>query len=181
MAPITAEEKFREMALKYGMGKYGLPKTGMTTVYYPGDDGYWQFGNYEAEFRFEFSPIGEVFDQATGLAWPWHFTLKDMIWHSAIDYCNDLNNGEDLGWHLPNIHELFTIINFGLIVPQPNPDFFRAEEGQIFWSSTTWPKDTDKAYAVELYAGVMTPITKFTNGYVFPCRYSSLWRKRRGK
>jgi len=181
MAPITAEDKFREMALKYGMGKYGLPKTGMTTVCLPGDDGSYQFGNYETDFRFTLSPIGELFDQATGLAWPINFVPVIETWQAAIDYCNNLNYAGMSGWRLPNIHELYSIINWGLMPVRPDPNYFKVEEYQIFWTSTTRAEETVSAFVIELYGGKMDFEVKSAVHYILPCRYSSLWKKRRGK
>jgi len=51
-----------------------------------------------------------------------------LSWQDAVAYCNNLNTGENVGWHLPNIKEAFA--------------------GRLKgWTSTTYKSSTGKAYS----------------------------------
>jgi hypothetical protein len=101
-----------------------LPRTGQTTVYYPGDDGSVQAGVAWPNPRFTAASSGTgiaVTDNLTGLIWPQDAVMpatdcpvflcggETKTWQEALNYVPWLNSANYLGhndWRLPNVNEL---------------------------------------------------------------------------
>jgi hypothetical protein len=96
--------------------------TGQTRSYREGDDGDLQLGVPCPVPRFIDNGDGTVKDNCTGLIW-----LKNANcfgrkrWHAAIDASNGLEDGQcglsddsiAGDWHLPNIRELLSLVDYG--------------------------------------------------------------------
>ncbi len=101
-----------------------------------------------------------VIDLATSLQWqdtP-DVDVRDLNFTAAIDYCEDLTLAGHSDWRLPNLNELYSLVDitkYGPVVP----DAF-AHEGleDMTWSSTS--VDEDSAAAVHFYSGMMLPPLK---------------------
>jgi hypothetical protein len=111
-----------------------LPKTGQTTIYYPGDDGDYSQGVGVAwpSPRFTTNADTSIRDNLTGLLWTPNGNLMPardinwdqdgvandgkVTWQHALDYVAALNTQNYLGhndWRLPNIIEYDSLENFG--------------------------------------------------------------------
>jgi len=154
MGILTAYDKFIQVALKYGLSVFGLPKTGQTTVYTSYDDGYYQKGS-SAYPRFIDNGDGTITDKATGLMWQKDHWEEQLFWYDAIWDARVLLVGGYTDWRLPNIKELMSIVDFGRHAPCIDTDFFPNTPSARFWSSTT--VDGDEPYAWNL---------EFDNPYV---------------
>ncbi len=95
-----------------------------------------------------------VYCSQSGLTWL-DMNETDRItydWDGAINYCSQ-NNGP--GWRLPNINELQSISDIETLGKEPSikNGFVETNADKAYWSSTTYPKDTSKAYGVDFQKG----------------------------
>ncbi len=165
-----------------------LPSTGQTLCYndegkeipcwrkeFPGQDGFYQSG-YPIKERFIDNGDGTVTDKFTNLMWqqevedlnpPKNITSKDcMNWKEALQYCENLNLAGYNDWKLPNVSELFTLVNYGLSTPAIDPVF---ESGNWhYWSSTTPPWKSKYCVTINFAFGIvfsMSSKKKINNCY----------------
>lgn len=147
----------------------GLPKTGQTTSYRTGDDGTYQKGF--AGTRFTDNGDNTVTDNATGLMW-----IKDhnavgspfnavMNWNSAIDNSEALNYAGHTDWRLPNVKELFSIVDHSTNNPCINAIFSNTQSNNYF-SSTRYVSLTDYYSVVDFYNGPINATNKINSYYV---------------
>lgn len=134
-----------------------LPKTGQTASYFPEDDGEFELGwwrgrlNANNKNRWLQKTIGGddiVVDRATGLMWPADCTAAGGnmgaaigTWTGAIVFAVALNFAGFTDWRLPNIYELFCILDYGSAPGWHQPPFANVINDH-YWSSTTYPPIT---------------------------------------
>jgi hypothetical protein len=138
----------------------GLPATGQTMSYWPGDDGDHREG-CPVEGRFLDNGDGTVTDAYTGLLWQKETAdvcgdgavgFGDRLsWMNALRYCEDLSFAGHDDWRLPNIRELQSLINFGRLDPAIDPVF--GAEPENYWSSTSVPERAESAWYVLFFDG----------------------------
>jgi hypothetical protein len=113
--------------------------------------------------RFKLVLDGEaVLDRETGLFWQratdndtkkWTDTVED----DACTYCYKLEVGGRLGWRLPTIEELATLVDTSNLSPAlPAGHLFTNFKSSYYWSSSTHAYHPDHAWYVY-----------FGNGYVY--------------
>jgi hypothetical protein len=144
-----------------------------------GEDGEFQSGVEWPDPRFSIESDAVAIDNLTGLMWlrngncmvDNYSGLDNYVgygstgdgavtWQDALDFVAGINNGtySDCGggytdWRLPNIRELFSLIdfgNYGIALPTGAP-FGNVEN--YYWSSTTALYDPSVALAVSTYSG----------------------------
>lgn len=102
---------------------------------------------------------GTVTDNMTGLTWQ-QATTTAYTWVNALAYCN--NNTPSLpgsGWRLPNVHELFSLVDFTVTSDAKiNLTYFPNTFTSYYWSATTYPGSGNQSYAMSV---------SFSNGYVY--------------
>ena len=77
-----------------------------------------------------------VLDRETGLVWERSPNVGNVIWRHAQNYCNQKVVGNRLGWRLPTIQELASLIDPAVhSLPPGHP--FDLQELAIYWSTTT--------------------------------------------
>src|SRR5262249_37871397 len=144
-----------------------VPQTGQETSFAVGDDGDLQKGVPLPVPRFTINGDGTVTDNLTRLIW-----LRDAgciglkTWAAALTSANTLasgtcglSDGSVAGnWRLPNVKELFSVINYQFTpvavsnthgtAPWTAGDPFTGDLGNdtVFWSSTTYPGNFSRAY-----------------------------------
>ena len=140
-----------------------LPKTGQIQSIMNHDDGYHQQGWWKNrtvannKVRFKDNGNSTITDFATGLMWQKLSPLNLYEWDSAIAYAENLTLGGYTNWHLPNIFELFSIVNLAASIPATYTDFFSNITSDLYWSTTTnYYYDINGRYMVD-----------FDNGYVY--------------
>jgi len=169
-----------------------IAKTGQTTSYAPGDDWDLEKGVVWPNPRFTNHGDGTVTDNLTGLMWLKEanhiktncsgFDSDDVpndgkvIWQHALDFVAAMNAGayESYGyndWHLPNIKELLSLIDWGRSDPAlPSGHPFTNVQSDYYWSSTTCEHNSFRAWCVIMGNGFVNYGGKASNCYVWPVR-----------
>ena len=82
-----------------------------------------------------------VLDTTSNLVWQDNADAKDITkdWHEALSYCNDLSLSGYNNWRLPNINELFSLVDHNNYKPAISKEFKNVYNSgnEIYWSSTT--------------------------------------------
>ena len=171
------------------LGKAPVPKTGQTGCWDAsgnsiscagtGQDGEHQKGILVSP-RFTDNSDGTVKDNLTGLFWLKNancFGLQN--WTSALSRANTLASGScgltDASvagdWRLPTVKELWSLINFGQVLPALSSGHpFAMVQSDHYWSSTSVPNNPYLAWRVYLSYGDTNGVNKTTSVYVWPVR-----------
>ena len=172
-------------------GPAPVPKTGQTTEYTPGDDGYFEKGIEWPNPRFRDNGDGTVTDNLTGLIWLKNancFGVRN--WWEAIADCNELGNGQcgltdgsgPESWRLPNLFELESLRDMRYWGPAlPNTagtgqwtfgdPFINLVTSGGYWSSTTFAFVTDNSWIVDLHDGQPLFYPKSYTYHALPVRH----------
>jgi hypothetical protein len=172
-----------------------VPKTGQTPTVPlnpapTGSDGDLQKGVEWPNPRFTDNLNGTVTDNLTGLIW-----LKDAncfgtrIWADALSDCNNLappacslGDGSVAGdWRLPNIKELFSLLDFAYYSPAlsdavgmghwtSGDAFTNVQSGNYYWTSTTRSGITGSAFYILVGVGWIGEAVKSNTYYVWPVK-----------
>lgn len=170
-----------------------LPQTGQTKCYDTngneiacagtGQDGEIRAGVAWPNPRFTVSG-NCVTDNLTGLMWSRDGNPSLMTWYKALDYTNNLNLCGYSDWHLPNINELYSLLNSELY---SDNGYWLSKNGfeninNDYWSSTTTTTYPDSVFELSLADGYMDLNGKFYLSSVLPVRIanqnaiSEIWR-----
>lgn len=94
---------------------------------------------------------GTITDPRTGLTWEQAGSPKPYQQAAAIQYCTDLRLAGHTDWRLPELYELFSIIDHSRTNPAINP-IFKAVAND-YWSATTFATFPDGAWFVNFFSG----------------------------
>ncbi|MES0336446.1 MAG: DUF1566 domain-containing protein [Candidatus Magnetobacterium sp. LHC-1] len=172
----------RNVTASFKARAVSLPQTGQTKSYYAGDDGALKRGVTWPNPRFTDNGDQTVTDNLTGLVWAKDASVptvgsckgKSKTWQAALDYVACLNkatyrNYSD--WRLPNIKELWSIVDNGKNIPSlPSGHPFDNVQSDDYWSSTTYAHSTSNAVIVNMAVGTVNPLDKSYYYYVWPVR-----------
>lgn len=120
--------------------------------------------------RFELVMNNEaVLDKETGLVWQRNTEDTTYSWLDACDHCYKLVLGNRLGWRLPTVEELATLLDptkgeFEIHLPTGHP--FTNVKSNRYWSITTDPNNTSNAYNIHFGLAVVFGFAK-TNDYYY--------------
>ena len=123
-----------------------VPQTGQTQSYASGDDGDLQLGVQWLDPRFTDNGDGTVTDHLTGLIWlkdadcfgkQSHGAAKRLAGELAHGQCG-LSDGSASGdWHMPNLRELLSLIDYCNIEPAlPSGHPFSIDSHDKIWTGT---------------------------------------------
>ena len=150
-----------------------IPKTGQTNSYAAEDDGALQKGIAWPVTRFTVQANTNcVLDNLTGLMWARNSSnaAAAAAWGTAVTNCNNLNYGGYTDWRLPNVRELFSLIDFAILVPSlPVGHPFSLVGAQWYWTSTGAAWATTAAWSMFIN-GDVTADDKAVVLYVWPVR-----------
>lgn len=112
-----------------------------------------------------------VLDKETGLVWQRNTEDTTYSWLDACDHCYELVLGNRLGWRLPTVEELATLLDptkgeFEIDLPTGHP--FTNVKNSRYWSITTDPNNTSNAYNIHFGLAVVYGFAK-TNGWYVLC------------
>ena len=100
-----------------------------------------------------------VLDRETGLVWERTPSLTTFTWVAAHETCVELAVNGRLGWRLPTIEELHSVI--ALDAGDDLPDGHPFTVTSLFWSATTNPTSAVSAWAYSVSAnGAITNVAK---------------------
>jgi len=119
-----------------------------------------------------------VLDKETGLVWEQSpetapNPVTTQTWLQAQASCNARTVGGRLGWRLPTLQELASLIDPNN--PDGNPDLppghpFSNVQSSGYWSATTHANDTSVAWGVSLTHGGVSTGDKTGTGHVWCVR-----------
>ena len=96
-----------------------------------------------------------VLDRETGLVWEKSPILSSFIWSSAQFHCNRLTTGGRLGWRLPTLQELASLVDPSVLpgptLPSGHP--FSNVQSSDYWSATSFAGGNAFAWAVRFNDG----------------------------
>jgi hypothetical protein len=162
---------------------YGIPKTGQTICNKFSDNynsanqvsctGTNQDGDLKKGIALSYTDNGNgtVTDNATGLTWQKcedgqdpltcdgaanTFLMDDGNGTSpAINYCESLNLADQTDWHLPNVKQLQSIVDYGRVSPAIDTGYF-PNSSDVYWSSTAYLDGAYSAWVVSFYDGYVS-------------------------
>jgi hypothetical protein len=111
-----------------------------------------------------------VLDRETGLVWERIPSVQPTYWDTAVLGCQARNLGGRLGWRLPSLEELYSLLD----LTQANPALPSGHPFSIgsvpYWSATTTPGLATSAQAIDLTDGTfMSGLGKATNNFRWWC------------
>ena len=119
---------------------------------------------------------GIVTDNNTQLQWQNDTPVPDATWEDAINYCEGLALGSYTDWRLPNLNELYSIVDRTITDPNtPAVDTaFQNINGDssddVYWSSSTTIEYKDMAWVLRFSKGTDTTKAKSATNHVMCVR-----------
>lgn len=117
-----------------------------------------------------------VLDKETGLVWEQSPSTRTFSWDFAQSHCNRLTTGGHLGWRLPAIQELTSLVDqtqSSPALPSGHP-FLNVQSypESVYWSATTVVGSTSIAWYVRFFGhgGVGTVADDYNKGFVWCVR-----------
>jgi hypothetical protein len=101
---------------------------------------------------------GTVLDRETGLVWQQSPDVHPWTWAEAVQLCHGTHGGWRLGFHLPTVEQLLTLVEkkySDAILPEGHPFTVVAD---YYWTSTTFPGDVTRAIMVSFDEGDGYPV-----------------------
>lgn len=123
--------------------------------------------------RFVLVMNGEaVLDKETGLVWERTPNSSPLKWNEAFNYSYRKSVGERLGWRLPTIEEMLSLVDpthavMGLALPTGHP--FNNVQGE-YWTATTVVNAPDHAWTLIIASGNVDTDNKQNQMYVWCIR-----------
>jgi hypothetical protein len=99
---------------------------------------------------------GTITDNVTQLVWQKNPYADTLSWEDALKYADTLSLAGQSDWRLPNIKELQSINDESRINPSVNITFFPNIGVNKYWSSTTLPNQTTRAWYLHTQYGITT-------------------------
>ncbi len=113
---------------------------------------------------------GTATDALTGLMWQRSSFADTLTWEEALVHSETLTFAGADDWRLPNIKELRSINDETVIGPSLDAVTFSDGGARNYWSSTTLPNQTAKAWYMNTAFGITTYATKTFRHYVLCVR-----------
>ncbi len=112
---------------------------------------------------------GSITDHLTNLVWQKIPNASSMTWEDALVYAEELNFTNKTDWRLPNIKELQSLNDESTLSPSVY-SLFNGLGIKKYWSSTSLPNQTTKAWYWETQFGITTYDVKTNLNYVLCVR-----------
>ncbi len=117
---------------------------------------------------------GTTTDLLTELTWQQIPSADSITWEQALSLANALSYAGYSDWRLPNIKELQSINDESLSNPSINQTFFNGVNANHYWSSTSLPNQTSRAWYLETQYGVTSYQFKTNKLYALCVRGGNL-------
>ena len=99
---------------------------------------------------------GTIKDNITNLIWQKTPLVDTLTWEQALVYAENLTLGGFSDWRLPNIKELQSLSDERILTPSVSTIFFPTIGIKKYWSSTSLPNQTTKAWYLSTQYGITT-------------------------
>ncbi len=104
-----------------------------------------------------------VLDRETGLVWEKSPSMDTTTWLGAQSHCNYLTTGDRLGWRLPTLQELASLVDLSESAPalpsgHPFTNVQSDSQSDNYWSATTNALLTTYAWGVNFYLGIVANV-----------------------
>ncbi len=103
---------------------------------------------------------GSITDNLTNLVWQKIPEIDTITWEDALNYAENLSLAGKTDWRLPNIKELQSINDESISNPSISQTYFTTAGAINFWSSTTLPNQTVKAWYMDTQFGIVSHYPK---------------------
>jgi hypothetical protein len=113
---------------------------------------------------------GTITDHLTDLIWQKIPCADSLTWEQALVYADTLSLANSTDWRLPNIKELQSINEEQRFNPSINSTYFSNTGFTKYWSSTSLPNQTTKAWYLDTRFGITTYDLKTAKHYFFCVR-----------
>jgi hypothetical protein len=113
---------------------------------------------------------GTITDNLTQLIWQKVPNTTTQTWENAIAYAENLSLAGESDWRLPNIKELQSLNDESITNTSTNTTFFPSIGVHNYWSSTSLPNQTTKAWYWNTQFGITTYDVKTNANYVLCVR-----------
>ena len=104
---------------------------------------------------------GTVLDNVTNLVWQQEDDDQNSrSWEEALAYCETLELAGQTDWRLPNIRELYSLIDRSLTIPRIDQAYFPNTNLANYWTSTTLNGVPSQAHSVSFFSAQISPTNK---------------------
>lgn len=117
---------------------------------------------------------GTTTDLLTDLTWQQIPYSDSITWEQALALADTLTFAGYSDWRLPNIKEVQSINDESLINPSINQTYFSGVNVNHYWSSTSLPNQTTKAWYLDTHFGITTYQFKTNKLYALCVRGGTL-------
>ena len=120
--------------------------------------------------RFLDNGDGTILDRLTDLTWEKSINQTAVTWEDAILYSEGLTLGGNSDWRLPNVKEIKSLSDENKVQPSVNNTMFSGVTITKYWSSTSLPNQTTKAWYLDNNFGITTYDVKTATHSVWAVR-----------
>lgn len=113
---------------------------------------------------------GSISDNITGLIWQKITSGSPITWEQALSDAENLSLAGVSDWRLPNIKELQSLNDESKVNPSVNATYFSSLGVKKYWSSTSLPNQTTKAWYWDTQFGITTYDLKTATNYIICVR-----------
>ena len=99
---------------------------------------------------------GTIKDNLTGLIWQKVPNSDTLTWENSLIYAEGLSLAGFTDWRLPNIKELQSINDERIVNPSVSTTYFSTIGVKKYWSSTSLPNQTTRAWYLSTQFGITT-------------------------
>jgi hypothetical protein len=115
--------------------------------------------------RFVNNNDGTTTDLLTGLMWQQIPTADSITWENALLFADTSTTAAYGDWRLPNIKEIQSITSASIGQPATPSTYFPGLLSLKYWSSTSMPNFTQKAWYLDNKFGITTYLDKINKAY----------------
>lgn len=120
--------------------------------------------------RFLDNGDGTILDRLTDLTWEKSISQTAVTWEDAILYSEGLTLGGNSDWRLPNVKEIKSLSDENKVQPSVNNTMFSGVTITKYWSSTSLPNQSTKAWYLDNNFGITTYDVKTATHSVWAVR-----------
>jgi len=120
--------------------------------------------------RFLDNGDGTILDRLTDLTWEKSINQTAVTWEDAILYSEGLTLGGNSDWRLPNVKEIRSLSDENKVQPSVNNTMFSGVTITKYWSSTSLPNQSTKAWYLDNNFGITTYDVKTATHSVWAVR-----------